>query len=301
MHPSDNRPQFCIPRNGPTLEALHLDDQTAKLKVRTPLQSLLLHVRQNSNSPWVPTELSFQIAPGVYGVRVHRIAESFQLVVSSVSKEWRLPITVLPGPGLVNGIGSGSPADAVCIVKQNSGVGTAFVIAAAGRDCFALTCAHVAVPGKNITLLFDSGATVIRAGLVAWDDVSDLAVLRFHDTRLSPLSQFGLSAPISLAAERGEEVLTLSFPFGDDFARDPAQHQGIVSNRLSIESNRFSPAEFLQLSFHLDRGCSGAPVIRKRDGRVVGVFKGKYEDKLALAIDIREAYRRFRFIDTVPD
>ena len=158
---------------------------------------------------------------------------------------------------------------------QRKGFGSGFVISKEGH---LLTCAHVVDGADEIRArLYRPG---LPGGEARWYDCAilqpvrkdpDLAMLRIKDGGgFTPLNLRGPGEPV----EAAEEVLIVGYPFGDapdlNMPKSICLFEGLVCGVQSAGTTR----ERAYIDCAGKAGCSGGPVVSRRDSRVVGVFDG---------------------------
>lgn len=150
------------------------------------------------------------------------------------------------------------------------GGGTAFVVdglPTQPRGFLALTAYHVVQHAASIrATLFeedaDAPAAPLEATLVAYSLELDTAVIRVHSSRpewLVPLRTGGSDDLMT-----NTQIKVAGFPLRDGFQVTT----GFVSGRLP---------DRVQVDASVNPGNSGGPLIRERDGRVVGVVVSGYQ------------------------
>jgi S1-C subfamily serine protease len=148
--------------------------------------------------------------------------------------------------------------------------GTGF-IAGPGR---VLTSEHVVRGARRITLWINEApyaAEVLRA-----DAERDLALLAVRDASLAikplPLADAGATRP-------GEPVLILGCHPLLQRGRIPRVRQSVISGRFErlglVAGPLAAPEGAIELLASIERGDSGGPVIRVRDGAVIGIIRAR--------------------------
>lgn len=155
--------------------------------------------------------------------------------------------------------------------EPRRGFGTGFL----ARPGLVVTAGHVVEGTTRITAWVngvDYGAEVLDS--VAEHDLAILG-LRAPDLLLKPAELAATSASLRV----GEELVIVAGPAQPPTAKgDPAERlarsaafRGLV--RLRDGAGRLAP--LLELAAHVDRGDSGSPVVRVRDGSVVGFVSSR--------------------------
>jgi S1-C subfamily serine protease len=131
---------------------------------------------------------------------------------------------------------------------------------------YLVTASHVVEGGRKIDV-YDDGAKVGEAQVVADDPANDLAVLKFNPSKPGKIHIFSL-APTTAAL--GRSVFVLGYPAPDALGQHIKMTAGLVSSTAGYQDD----ARFLQISVPVQQGNSGGPVIAW-DGTVVGVVESK--------------------------
>ncbi|MBV8915339.1 MAG: trypsin-like peptidase domain-containing protein [Acetobacteraceae bacterium] len=138
--------------------------------------------------------------------------------------------------------------------------GTGFVVA----DGRVLTNRHVVADCGRV-IARNAGGARLPAGVLATDEIRDLAVLAVPATIGPPLT-FRDVPPV----RRGENVITYGFPLSGYLSSGPSLTTGNISALAGIRDN---PTDF-QISAAVQPGNSGGPLFDSR-GNVIGVVVSK--------------------------
>ncbi|POR33415.1 Uncharacterized protein TPAR_06405 [Tolypocladium paradoxum] len=180
-----------------------------------------------------------------------------------------------------------SPVDATLVFAQQE-AGTAVCISPNG---ILLTCAHCVAESaddldwrKTHWLIFASGA-LVAARILAWDPRRDLALLLItHATSSSSMSPFPY-IPLALSAARpGSRLVCVGHPAASDLESPiPGTQTGYDTLVLSAGAfrglapdRRRDPQDNTEIGALMHTcwtywGHSGAPLVERRTGRLVGV------------------------------
>ena len=149
----------------------------------------------------------------------------------------------------------------VVLVEQPRGLGTGFLIDAAGHI---LTNAHVVDGSTKVTVTYSDGTTQ-DAKVLAEDPTIDLAVL---DVGTPPASARPLPLGLSRDLAVGDPVVAIGNPLGLEHTATT----GIVSalKRQICSPNQSAIANGIQTDAAINQGNSGGPLLDGR-GRVIGI------------------------------
>lgn len=197
-------------------------------------------------------------APDVLGQASDSIRRSFPELVDRARTLDAGPPPIGALPQLADAVATASTVkvegEACGRIQDGSGF-----VAATG---LVVTNAHV-VAGERSTSVIDIAGKTHRAILVAFDPVSDLAVLRVPTLAASPLI---LSAPKVDATG-----VVYGFPGGGALTRQPSRVASIVeSSGKDIYGNRAPNRQIMIMAAALAPGDSGGPLVLP-DGTVGGV------------------------------
>ncbi|WP_026819554.1 MarP family serine protease [Arthrobacter castelli] len=141
--------------------------------------------------------------------------------------------------------------------------GSGFVVAP-GR---VVTNAHV-VAGVREPVVQVPNGNVLRARVVSFDPVRDLAVLAVDGLQAAPLQ-------LGTTAQEGDVAAFAGYPAGGPLATQPATVQSVSTTMVqNIYGADPSPLQLYQLAANVEQGNSGGPLLDEQ-GRVVGVVFAK--------------------------
>ena len=183
----------------------------------------------------------------------------------------------------------------VVLVVTDSGLGSGSFLNAKGE---VLTNWHVIQGAKEVGVIFKpksegrvvGAADIVRAEIIRYDEVSDLALLRILEVPkgVVPIS-FGSLTTDALV---GADVHAIGHPSGESWTYT----KGVVSQvrrdyKWTSESNKAHQATVIQTQTPINPGNSGGPLLTD-DGRLIGVnsFKSKGEG-LNFAVSIDDVQR----------
>lgn len=144
--------------------------------------------------------------------------------------------------------------------------GTGFFVS---DDGLLVTNRHVIDSAHRIEAVPADGSSYAVRGIVAQDEVNDLAVLRLDAGRSRPLPLAAGAVP-----DPGERVVVLGGPLG----LAGSLSEGIVAairDPSEVERQTSQRSPLLQITAAISPGSSGSPVM-KLDGEVVGVVVSQF-------------------------
>lgn len=144
------------------------------------------------------------------------------------------------------------------------GSGTGFFISADGR---VLTNHHVLLGASSVSAVTSDGASLPVEGVLAADEMLDLAILKVPGERHPFLRLSSLGPP-----DVGTRILVVGNPLGLD---------GTVSEGIVSALRKEGPRDLVQIGAAISPGSSGSPVVTL-DGVVVGVAQSSMVEGQAL-------------------
>ncbi len=149
---------------------------------------------------------------------------------------------------------------------REAGSGTGFF---ASSDGLVVTNHHVISSARRIEAVQAEGSQLDILGVVATDEVNDLAVLQVDAGPTRPLRLAGVDV-----LEPGERIVVLGGPLG----LAGTLSEGIVSairETSELEHHADDASPLLQITAAISPGSSGSPVM-KLNGEVIGVVVSQY-------------------------
>jgi S1-C subfamily serine protease len=172
-------------------------------------------------------------------------------------------------------------------VRQQDGKeasGSGFAITADGKF---ITSYHVVEGAISIRVRLDNRPERwVNAEFFDGDEEADIAVLNLQGADFP----YALLAPYGDKLERGENVALLGYPLGENLADTVTYTGGVISNF----KQRSTGVSLLQIDANAYHGSSGGPLVRLRDGRVIGILMGGWKEatQVNFAVSINELYKR---------
>jgi serine protease Do len=149
--------------------------------------------------------------------------------------------------------------------SQGTGLGTGFFI---DENGYFITNAHVISSSKAIGIQIPIfGKERFDATIVGVSFDRDMALLKLNDDGVQRLKEKLGAVPFlklgdSSAIKRGEELMTLGFPLGQEYLKSTV---GVVSGHESLEGRLY-----IQMDAAINPGSSGGPSLN-RSGHVIGI------------------------------
>lgn len=218
-----------------------------------------------------------------YEIRIERSDDGYSMLVQRRGSRAATPEkseTGIPDFRLENTQASDTQAEPLSLQEIYQTVSPGVVAVSAGgtqnigsgvvisEDGYIVTSYHVVEDSTSIEVQLPDGDTY-RAGVVASDGVSDLALLKVDATGLTPV-EFGDSDAVQV----GDEVVAIGNPLGIELRG--TMTDGIISaiNRnLDLNGSKIT---LLQTNAALNNGNSGGPLINSY-GQVIGINTAKID------------------------
>jgi len=146
-----------------------------------------------------------------------------------------------------------------CIIdidQKKYSIGSGFVY---GEKGILVTCNHVVKNGSSIVIRFPGVKSPVTAKIVLSDEEHDLALLKFDDNLLEPITLIDKEQ-----ISEGMEVVFIGYPFGFG---DAITHQGILA---AITKDAAGMTTYV-IDGSVNSGNSGGPLLNNR-GEVMGVI-----------------------------
>ena len=157
-----------------------------------------------------------------------------------------------------------------CQIKTDIGVGSGSLISS---DGFILTCDHV-LHGDDLKVIFKEGDQDKEyiAKIVFSDEINDIAIIKADGLN----SKSWLDVDLNRDIKPGEKVFCISNPFIVSDTAKSAITDGSVS---SVDVKKYGE-ETMAINIAIASGSSGAPIISKKTGKIVGVVQAVQSSKV---------------------
>ena len=199
------------------------------------------NVAQAFSGPDTFADLAEKVSPSVVNISTTGVIEQSSPQIPSIEDFFNFPFN-MPSP---------EPSE-----REFSSLGSGFVIS---EDGYIVTNNHVVQNASDIQVTFTNGLK-LEAELIAFDNETDLALLKVDTTDKLPSLEFGDSD----SAKVGSWVMAIGNPHG----LGGSVTAGIVSARGRMLGGRYD--DFIQTDAAINRGNSGGPLFNL-DGEVIGV------------------------------
>jgi len=196
---------------------------------------------QAFSGPDTFADLAEKVSPSVVNISTTGVIEQSSPQIPSIEDFFNFPFN-MPSP---------EPSE-----REFSSLGSGFVIS---EDGYIVTNNHVVQNASDIQVTFTNGLK-LEAELIAFDNETDLALLKVDTTDKLPSLEFGDSD----SAKVGSWVMAIGNPHG----LGGSVTAGIVSARGRMLGGRYD--DFIQTDAAINRGNSGGPLFNL-DGEVIGV------------------------------
>jgi serine protease Do len=166
----------------------------------------------------------------------------------------------------------------------DEGMGAGWVVDGSG---LIVTNFHVIGRGRKLEVSTKDGRKLEVTGIHAWDQRTDLAILKVAATDLIALKLADVKT-----AKPGHPVTAIGNPEGLEFS----VVEGVVSATREIEEQ-----EMIQVALPIERGNSGGPLLNRK-GAVLGVLtlKSMRAENLGFAMPVTEVKRLLEEPNPVP-
>ena len=199
------------------------------------------NVAQAFSGPDTFADLAEKVSPSVVNISTTGVIEQSSPQIPSIEDFFNFPFN-MPSPEQSE--------------REFSSLGSGFVIS---EDGYIVTNNHVVQNASDIQVTFTNGLK-LEAELIAFDNETDLALLKVDTTDKLPSLEFGDSD----SAKVGSWVMAIGNPHG----LGGSVTAGIVSARGRMLGGRYD--DFIQTDAAINRGNSGGPLFNL-DGEVIGV------------------------------
>lgn len=167
------------------------------------------------------------------------------------------------------------------LYTEKGGQGTAFVIS---PDGYLLTANHCVVDMGKIEFLLYGSNEKVQAQVCYQHTTADMAILKIEKENLR---YFELLTP-ELSIEAGEDIHLCAYPNGDKMGFKPQHFESKAS-----KCERLHEVDLIFTAANAAPGSSGGALLRKSDGKVIGILKGGYGAEggnINVAVDIRQLF-----------
>ena len=164
--------------------------------------------------------------------------------------------------------GSSSANDGLQLSSEGSGV----IYKKSGGDAYVVTNYHVIAGNSSLDVLL-SGGQKVKATVVAYDEYTDLAVLKISSDHVKDVATFADSSKLTI----GEPAIAVGSPLGSQFANTATE--GILSATsrqvtLTQENGQTTSINAIQTDAAINPGNSGGALINI-EGQVIGITQSK--------------------------
>ncbi|MBT9132580.1 MAG: putative serine protease HtrA [Firmicutes bacterium] len=166
--------------------------------------------------------------------------------------------------------------------QESSGSG--FVITPDGKF---VTSYHVIENARSIRVRFDDRPHEwFSAELLDGDKEADIAVLKLEGNNFS----YALIVTYGDKVELGENVGLLGYPLGEELGSRITYTAGVISSFRRQTGGTL----LYQIDANAYHGNSGGPLVRLRDGRIIGILMGGWKEAVQMnfAVSTNEIYKR---------
>ena len=177
------------------------------------------------------------------------------------------------------------------LLKSSGGEGTGFVISIADR--LVLTCSHV-IEGAGSDLLFimNCNREFETSARVLWSNYEqDMALLQV-DELPDDACFVKIDSDVEKDPQELTELILCGYPDGSAFASTPSLISGAINNYEKGHEWNDRCFDTIYANVSATHGCSGGPVVRKSDMKLVGLLQGGKEGgEIQFITDIHQLFR----------
>ncbi|WP_027415046.1 S1C family serine protease [Aneurinibacillus terranovensis] len=175
------------------------------------------------------------------------------------------------------------------------GVGSGIVFRKVNGKAYIVTNNHVIEGANQVEVSLSNGQPRVKARVVGFDPLTDLAVLEIDSSKVTQIAEFGDSSKLKV----GEPAIAIGNPLGMEFSRSVTE--GIISSTertMPVDLNGDGQTDYevnvLQTDAAINPGNSGGALINIA-GQVIGINSMKISETgvegLGFAIPIDDASR----------
>lgn len=181
---------------------------------------------------------------------------------------------------------------AVGLIHCSMGEGTGFIVSI--RQRYILTCSHVVENDNNFEFKMFAGKFVTQAHVLWSNYEQDMALLEVDE--LPAEARFlELDCVLEQVPQKLTKLILCGYPDGSAFASDVSLVEGSINNYEKRHQWNDRCFDTIYANVSATHGCSGGPVVRAEDLKVVGLLQGGKEGgEIQFITDIHQLFRNIR-------
>ena len=177
------------------------------------------------------------------------------------------------------------------LLKSAGGERTGFVISIADR--LVLTCSHVIEgAGSDLSFIMNCNREFETSARVLWSNYEqDMALLQV-DELPDDACFVKIDSDVEKDPQELTELILCGYPDGSAFASTPSLISGAINNYEKGHEWNDRCFDTIYANVSATHGCSGGPVVRKSDMKLVGLLQGGKEGgEIQFITDIHQLFR----------
>jgi len=177
------------------------------------------------------------------------------------------------------------------LLRSSAGEGTGFVISIADR--LVLTCSHVIEgAGSDLSFIMNCNREFETPAQVLWSNYEqDMALLQV-DKLPGDACFVQIDSDMDKDPQELTDLILCGYPDGSAFASTPSLISGAINNYEKGHEWNDRCFDTIYANVSATHGCSGGPVVRKSDMKLVGLLQGGKEGgEIQFITDIHQLFR----------
>lgn len=238
--------------------------------VNNSFYARLMASHKDYASVFVPEDFpnySAYLSENEHTAKVSKCTKTFQRAFSPITVDVGLSKDVVKDASdFINAVG---------LLTTEKTMGTSFVFSL--KNNYILTTSHVVEDADEFSFIMHSGEFRTNAVLVWNDYLTDMAILQV-DELPETAKMFVIDTDVDKDPETLEEIIHCGYVKGENISKK----FNTFSDRIScyepdkqINNRHF---DTIMSSINAAEGCSGGPVFRSRDMKVIGILQGGFSE-----------------------
>lgn len=177
------------------------------------------------------------------------------------------------------------------LLRSSSGEGTGFIISIVDR--YILTCSHVIEGvGEELVFVMNCNREFETMAHVVWSNYEqDMALLQLEELP-EDACFIQLDNAVDTQPQELTELVLCGYPDGSAYASTPSLIPGSINNYEKQHQWNDRCFDTIYANVSATHGCSGGPVVRAEDLKVIGLLQGGKEGgEIQFITDIHQLFR----------